>query len=487
MAVEGEQLRSLRNGSGTIPANVPLGSLVMAVFADNYWPAQTPDGEPFVVDLAVPSIAIPLAKGRRGLRSRLMADVFELTSRVPTDTAMAQMLNMAEGLCGQAADAQPRLRCARSRDGSVVLDLGRRDGCGIVLTERGWEQTSRPPGLFRRSALIRSLPDPVHGGSSRAISRLVNVHTPDELSVYMACRLISLLPEGTRPVELITGQAGSAKTGTTRITVHWTGGEMASVPKEPRDWAAVALNAHTLGHDNVSRISAERSDLLCKAASGDTWTARELYSDGTVYLVKFLPLSIIINAIDIGGSMRGDLVRRNVTHSLIKPSSYMPEADIERIWQEGHGDALGWLLDMLVAVLQVRDQIMVPDGDTMPEFSRVLLSVDRLWGTRGYSAWKRQQEQSYTEILEDDQVAIAITGCIKEPFIGSAQELLSRMYGVLQDTRWDVWTPRRLAGAVDRCRTALEAAGWVVERPYDNHAKSKKIVLYPPSTMNGHG
>ena len=474
---------AVEQSKGKMP---PQAKLLGAILMDNYLMGRTPAGEPFAVQAwDAPSVAIPL-RGTGGLRQRLAADLATAAAGQfgASNEALSAVLNMAEGAATQTSRvAAGALRVARSKDGVIVLDLGRADGLAAWVNAGGWGLTTRPPVLFRRSGATPELPLPVRGGSLLPMSGLVNIRGADEMTLYVACRLISVIPEGTRPVELILGQPGAIKTGTTRITVGWLGGGMAQMPRDPRDWAAMAGNAHTLGHDNVSGMSADRQDLLCKAASGHDYLARLLYSNADLFGIKFQPLTVVINGIEVG-MLRADLIRRAVCHYLLRPERYLGDGEVERMWKQAHPAALGWLLDLLPAVLARMERVPRPAGDSLSDFAHVLAALDSLWETHALELWRDGQREMYEDQAEADPVAIAIRRAIAGPWEGTPKDLLTvleRQALLTAPPPGQPWTPYRLSARVDRVQAALEAVGWKIERARDPHTKSRWIRIWPSS------
>jgi hypothetical protein len=464
----------------------PQQELILAIFKDNYNTGRTPDGEPFATGIYdAPTVAIPL-RGRSGLRQRLAADMYELLERQPSSEALSTALLTIEGLCSQPPARRAALRVARAGDGNIILDLGRRDGQVAVIWPGGWELCPSAPVLFRRSAATLELPLPVRGGLTAEVGEIIKMRSRDEFALYSGCRVMSVLPEGTRPVEVMTGQPGSGKTTRTRITTRWLGGDMAAMPKDHRDWVAMAANAHVLGHDNVSSLSADRQDLLCKAASGDAHLARVLYTDADLFRMVFQPVSVIINGVEVG-MLRSDFIRRSVSHYLLKLGRYWTDAEVAAAWERGHPAALGWLLDLTAAVLARMTLIPRPDGDSLADFAWVLAALDSLWGTRALDLWRDGQAELYAELAEGDPVAIAVRKTVLSPWGGTAGELLELMgeRSALPTGMARPWTPRSLASALERAQAALEAAGWVVGKEKDPHTKRSRFGLWPPGTWPG--
>ena len=301
-------------------------------------------------------------------------------------------------------------------------------------------------------------------------------------------RCITWLPpdvadaRGTRAVEIITGQPGSVKTSTTKITVWWTGGLMVPWPRDPRDWAAFALALPVLGHDNVSTLPAGRQDQICAAATGDSHLARALYTDADLFAADFQPVTTVINGVELS-AFRTDLIRRVVPHHLIKPDGYIGEADASARWQAAHPAALGFLCDTLCQVLAVRDRVPRPAAPSLQDFAWLLATLDAMWNTHALELWLGGQQGLYRDLVESDTLALAVMETITGAFEGTAADLLRRLQGAgpLPPAGPGArWTPRLVSSRLDRCQAALEACGWKVERPADLHTKNRRIGLWPP-------
>jgi hypothetical protein len=477
MAVRGdawERLRARSNGN-----QPPAQHLLLAILRDNYYLTADESGDPFAVALDTPSVVVPI-KGLRGsLRQRLSADMWDLTDGRATASseALSTVMGVVEGLASGQPRANPALRVALTGRGQIALDLGRPDGAMVLLSPTGWQLANRG-ALFRRGAAISPLPDPVRGGRPPS---LVNIRGRNELALYTACRVASIFPWGTKAVEMMTGQPGSAKTATARITVRWLGGYMTPMSRDPRDWMATAKGAHCLGHDNVSGMSAARQDLLNVAASGGEYLARALYSDADLYAMRFTPMSIVITGVELG-MLRTDFIRRSVVHELVKPDAYLTDSEVTSRWEREHPSALGWLLDVTCNVMDMMTRVERPRGDSLADFSWVLAAIDAMWGTDALGLWRFDQEAMYAELAQGDPVALSVTKVITGPFEGTAGELLDKLKDAnsLPSGGNGPWTPRKLSGALVRAQSAFEAGGWKVIRMRDPHTKNYRYTILPP-------
>jgi hypothetical protein len=468
------------------PKGPSVSDTLVRLLCSRYWPHRTSGDEPFVVRFDTPSVLIRL-RGNSGLRQRLAADYFRATGKAATSNALADALGVAEGMSYGKKPVTPSLRIARHGD-ELFLDLGRPDGAAVLISAHGWRVVSRPPVLFARTALTGELPVPQPGsGDLDAVRGIFNITEPARWALFIACRIASLFPAITHPIEALTGPAGSGKTTITRLMGNWVdpAPAMMPVPRDGRTWAAMAASRYVLPIDNVSWIVAWWSDLLCKAASGDGWVDRALYQDLDVVVAAFQSV-VILNGIGFG-SLRGDLADRMVGHELVRPARYVSDDQMERIWQAGRAQALAWLLDRACEVMADLGHVPAGGSSRLVQFEQIVRCVDARWGTRAMDRWAESRRDILEDVIEGDPVAVAIRAAISSPWTGTSGDLLDllEIAGLGSQNHGKPWTPRGLSEAVDRARTALEHEGWQLQRYRTGHQGSRVWTVVPPAAQNG--
>jgi hypothetical protein len=453
----------------------------MGILRRDYYVSVTTDGRMFAVRHDTPSVMIPM-RGSFGMRQRLAAEMYLQTGRAANSEALTTVLNLAEGAAMGRRRVTPHLRIAR-HNGSVFLDLGRQDGKAVELRPGSWRVVERPPVLFTRTALTAELPLPADEGSMEQARDLVNIAGIDDWALYVACRIASLFPGITHPIEVISGPPGSVKTGVTRITSNWIDAApaMQPVPRDERTWAAMAGGRYVMAMDNVSGVSRWWSDALCKAASGDGWVDRALYTDGDLYVTAFRSV-IVLNGITLG-ALQGDLADRIATHRLSRLTAWRSDDEVAASWALAHPAALTWLLDRTVEIfadMQNMTQMTAPDRLT--RFSQIVSLVDRRWRVNAMQAWRSGRFNVLEDIAEGDSVAVAMTAAMRGTWQGTASELLRQlvMHGGLQDEGSHRWTPRLLSDRLERTVQALNALGWQIDRYRAGHDRKRVIRITPP-------
>jgi hypothetical protein len=462
--------------------------VLLRIFMDGYFPSVTKAGEAFCVRYGTPAVMIRMSE----MPVKLAGDYYHLTGRAASRDAVAGTVAVAQAMAAGKRPAQPHLRIA-PHGGAIYLDPGWRSGSAVELRPGGWRVVGRPPVLFARTRLSLDLPEPVPGtGSIDGCRELFNIPGKDAWALFVACRVASLMPGITHPVELVTGAPGSTKTTVTRLMSNWVdpSSVMIPVPRDGRTWAAVAASRYVLPVDNVSSIPVWWSDLLCKAASGDGWLDRALYTDLDVTVGKFQSV-VILNGIGLG-TVRADLADRVAWHKLSKPQWYASDDDVDRQWERSWPAALAWLLDRACEAMADLELAGPAAGvSRLAKFEQVVTGIDARWGTRALEYWRAGRHEVLEDVAEGDEVAVAITGAVKAPWTGTSAELMALLetYGGLRGPNrgMGTWTPRGISDRVDRSRSAIEALGWQVCRSREGHSGRRLWSLVPPGSVNGHG
>ena len=472
-------------------AKAPVAEMLMAILTDNYTITRVPDGGVAVTCNWSPSVMIPL-KGKKGggLRSRLGADIFALTGRSANSEALASVLNMIEG-SGQDRPRQAAFTRTGKADGSMLLDLGRDDGLTVWIQPGRWGVWNRVPVLWRRGAMTSELPVPFAPatGSPRGGRHLFNFTSPGQWVTAVACQVAGLLyPTSTHPVEIYTADSsGALKTATLNNMKRWADpGPNVTVPKDGKDWAVTASNCHRVAIDNVSAIPNWWSDMLCKAASGDSWASRALHTDDEVSAWNFSAVPML-DGIGLV-VLRDDLADRAVRHHFRRPEWFLTDEEAESTWYREHPSMLGWLLDTCasVSLLHASGRVSKPRGGRMAQFEWTLAALDALWGSdgAGMSWYKASQAEAASDAVHGDVLALAITESFDKPWHGYPDELMKMIVGKLpmDDEQGKAWTVQKIGVRLPRAASAVTKLGWTMHRTDPDRNRRRSWVICPPKT-----
>lgn len=423
---------------------------------------QSHEGKPFAVRADGPNLAIGLADVR-DLRDPLAREFRNRYGAPPSTMALTEALAV---LRADAADC-PRepvyLRVAEHGDGTVI-DLGDPAGRAIHVTADGWQVLDRSPVLFKRTELTMAMPEPVRGGSRDELRRVLNVSDASWPALW-AYLVASFIPEIPHPILYLSGQQGAGKSTAARSMAGLIDPSSVPLRPAPRDaarWHFTAVGSWCGCLDNVSTLTAELQDCLCKAATGDGYVARELYTNNGLVVHAYRRV-VMLTSID-AGALRGDLVDRllPVELELIPDDQRRTEKEVLAEFEAIRSRVLGALLDDVAAVLRLRPTIQLNGLPRMADFAVILAALDRHIGGdfASLAYFLGQREHLAHDVLEADPVGPAVVEFMRRQsdWRGPLAKLLDSLPRSAEtSTDW----PRNARALAARLKRLMPALGQV--------------------------
>lgn len=371
--------------------------------------------------------------------------------------------------------------------GDLYVDLGNDAWDAVRIHGRGWEIVQSPPVRFRRPGGLMPLPTPVHGGSIERLRTYLNVDNDEDFRLLVTAMATSLFPTGPYVVTIFQGEQGSAKSTNTRVIRALVDPNKAAVrtrPRDSRDLMISATNAWMLAYDNLSGVSTELSDSICRLATGGGFATRELYSDAEEMIFE-AQRPVILNGID-DLATRSDLLDRSL---LLLLPRIPPEKrrDEQRFWAEFARDApllLGALLDVLVVARRDVDAVRLGVTPRMADFARRGAAAASAlgWTVEEFiRAYHENRNVGHVGAVEGSVVAQAIAQFVSKEgtWEGTATELLAELETdrAGKDRRAKGWpkSPRALADALRRAAPNLLALG--IEASFSRESNKERTRL----------
>ena len=279
------------------------------------------------------------------------------------------------------------------------------------------------------------------------------------------------MPEGPYPVLILTGEQGSAKSTLTRVLrrlIDPHEREMRSPPKDIRDFVTMVKHTFVLAFDNVSSLSGELSDTLCRLSTGHgAIGGRALYTDADEAGFKAVRPVILNGITDF--VMRPDLIDRALRVHLpaIEPEHRL---DDETFWTAFNGalpQILGALYDAVAAAHAGYESVVIPPEKTirLASFMKWAVAAEPAMSFQSGSlieALNSNWAQAADYILEYDTVATALVSYLSAnaPFHGTLQQLLAGLtpFRMMNDDTWPR-TPRGLSNVLKRLAPVLRKKG----------------------------
>jgi hypothetical protein len=377
-------------------------------------------------------------------------------------------------------------RIGADDDDDLYLDLHQPDWSYVRIAPAVWEVCQRPalsgspedaaaadmPVRFLYSRNASPLPTPKRGGSINMLRPFVvqregREDDENNFTLIVGWLIGALHPKGPYPGMGVGGPPGSGKTTLVRQlrrTVDPYRAMSRGAPKNERDLMISSARSHIQSSDNLSEITPELSDAMCRLSTGGGLATRTLYSDDeeTVFdncrPIIFAAINEVVT--------RPDLADRFISLILPARSKELRRTDaaVEEEFQAAWPLILGALLDAMVVGLRRLQSMQMPeDLPRMAGFAALVAACEPGLGWEEgtfLKAYHANIKSVANTVMESDPVAFAIVKWVTSfPGIGStwtgpaeqALSLINAAAGV-SATASKHW-PKTARGLVNRFRT----------------------------------
>jgi len=389
--------------------------------------------------------------------------------KAPGKQAVEDAINTMSGGAKHAGEERPFPTRLAEHDGKIYLDLCDEAWRAIEIDGDGYRVVDHPPVRFHRTGGMQSLPVPQAGGSIEALWRYVNLPDRPSRILFVSVLVQALRPTGPYPVMVLQGPQGSAKSVASRVFRRQVDPNKAaarSAPRKVQDLMIAANNSRVMVYDNLSHIPAEISDALCRVSTGGGFGTRLLYSDDEEVLID-VQRPIVLNGIEELAT-RGDLLDRAVILDLppIPEGQRQAEAALWKAFDHDLPQLLGVLLDGVAEGLRTVDHLKLGAMPRMADFALWACACAPAFGwdaAEFLAAYNSNHSAANSLALEASPVAAALLNWLREPWTGTATELLDRLTDAASEqvTRQKTWpkNPKALSDALRRLAPNLEHVG----------------------------
>jgi hypothetical protein len=335
----------------------------------------------------------------------------------------------------------------------IYIDLCNDDWSAVRITPAGWSIVESPPVRFERTTGMLPLPFPERGGKIEALRPLLNT-TDADFPLVIADLLAALYPSKNYPVLVLYAVQGAAKTYFLRklrslIDPHRVA--TCPLPSSGRDLFIAARNSHLQAFENVSKLSDQMSDHLCRLATGGGLRLRKLFKDSDeVFFHGARPICFegISNVIS-----RGDLQSRAIIFQLEALQGYITLRELDREFERQRPRILGALLDMMVRGLQMLPVTRFVSSSRLPDFEHWCVAC----GVANFEmAFTANREAAIQTMLSFDPVGKAVWALAekKKKWTGIMADLLE-----IIGPAAGIKAPKKLSDELRRLRPALQTVG----------------------------
>jgi hypothetical protein len=466
-------------------------STVLVEMADDVDLFHDPDGEAYARfpvgdgdDLHWEVSRVSAKPFRRWLKRRF----YESTQKTPSAQSLQDALGVIEAKAIYDGDARKVFIRLAEHEDRIYLDLGNDRWQAIEIDRLGWRVVDDPPVMFRRAKAMKSLPTPDPQGDIQKLRRFANV-TKEEWPLLLAWLVQAMRPRGPYPVLAVHGEHGSAKSTLCRFArkiVDPNTSPLRADYREPRDLLICANSGWIVALDNLSVIKDWLSDCFCRLSTGGGFSTRTLYENDeeTIFDAK---RPLILNCIEEVVN-RSDLLDRCVLLNLPRIDGdkvkRIPEATLEREFDDALPSILGGLLTAVSAAMRNQDQVQLPELPRMADFAIWATAAESALGLEkgkfmeAYTANRAAGNETAIEASPVGKVLIDFVQA-RGTWTGTATELLSELESRVSEKTRELksWprSARTLGGTVKRLAPNLREAG--VEVEFGRTGRSRTIKL----------
>lgn len=375
---------------------------------------------------------------RDGMNQGRAIEALSLSADGPTGQTLAAEMNalgyqakatpIVEGLRTLAGDASkiapkrlPSLPARSTRHkGGYLIDLANDAGEYVHVTADGWKilPPSEDLPVFRASAT--PLPRPERGGSMEDFREHLSFKPGDVnwmlIRPWMAT---ALMCDIERPFLYLSGESGAGKTarGVSILSLidpvlptdDGTEALDGAPPEDEKDLVARYAARYTITSDNLTKISQETSDRLCRVVTGYKFSVRKLYTDSEMIERSFMRTGVL-TGIDIPLGLAGDGLNRVVHVALEDLQSRREKSEVVAERDRNVGVWFGALLDDMVRVMREAPEVVLPRFERFATQAKAAL----IFGQDYYQARVDRLDEDHANRGQGDELMIRVACTIRD-------------------------------------------------------------------------
>jgi hypothetical protein len=453
----------------------------------------------------------------KGFRRWLLRQYYDKTKGAPNSEAMQAAIGVIEAKAHyDGPEQRVHIRIGGAENGTIYVDLCDEAWRAVEIDAIGWRIVDEPPLRFRRSPGMLPLPVPVRGGSIDDLRPFLNIGVsieqraklstcidPDTGFVLtVAWALAALNPNGPFPVLSFAGEQGTAKSTAAQVLrslVDPNAVPLRTPPRDDRDMFISANNAWMMVYDNLSSMSEDLADAMCRLATGGGFAPRALYTDADEVLFNATRPQILNHIEDI--VTRPDLADRCLFLTL-EPISDEDRLAEKKFWAdfaEVQPGILGALLDGVSEGLRRLPEIVLPVLPRMADFALWVTACERAFWPEGtfMAAYVGNLNDANALLVEASIIAPVLKTMVEQKdqtkdttrwswdqvrnvpqWSGTATQLLAALEEIADEKtkRSKGWpgNASALSGKLRRVATVLRKAQPRIDIEFDRKGKDRK-------------
>lgn len=378
-------------------------------------------------------------------------------------------------------------RVAKEGD-NFWYDMTDKKYSAIRISEEGWSVVNLPPILFLRYGHQEPQVVPQQGGDINKIFEYVNVA---KFKTLFLCWLVScFVPDIPHAMTIIHGEKGAAKSTTCELIKKLIDPSALDTLNLSNDDGSlkVSLQKHYyLPFDNVSEISKNISNILCRAVTGCAFQDRKLHTNGDDYIFKF-KRCVTINGIN-NVANRSDLLDRSILLELerISEDKRREQREVYQSFEADRPYILGAIFDILSKAMKIYPTIKLKKLPRMADFCHWGYAIGEAIGGYGDEFLKEyttNRSVQNEEAIESDIVSYLIYELMRDRTEAEARVSdwltkileIAPLYGIDQRHKDMPKCPNQLSKRIGEVKSNLNGMGITYE--FDRKRKDGTYLIF---------
>lgn len=411
-------------------------------------------------------------------------------------TILANNLNQVKNILAAEAkfSATPCVKLnnrVAEHEGSFWYDLASDSYSAVKISKDGWSVETSTPKLFYRFNHQSEQVIPKTGGNINNLFKYINLK---EYKTLFICWLVSCyVPDIPHPMPIIHGEKGAAKSTACVLLKKLIDPSAVEILGLNKDEKSLILNLkkhYYLPFDNVSSISNDMSDTLCRAITGAALQQRKLFTDSEDCIYTF-QRCLTINGIN-NVANRADLLDRSILIELDRVTAENRK-NIQEVYSDFEDDRpylLGAIFDILSKAMSIFPDVKLSKLPRMADFCRWGYAIAEAMDGQGDEFLKEydsNQAIQNVEAINADNCAYLIVEFMRNK--PDWNNRVSVLFKGLQEKAKDLGlnpnnksilpqAPNALSRRIKSAKSNLEAVGITFEFDVGTNASGTYIHLY---------
>lgn len=433
-------------------------------------------------------------------KTLLVRRFFKETKKAPSKDSINQAIGVLQAIAQyDGEEITVTKRCAE-KDNAIYYDLGDDNWTFIKITQDGWQIDESGQVLFTRRKNMKPQAMPERYEDISIIDRHYRFKTEEDRILHTVSLVTKFLKIGN-PITVYHGEKGASKTTTMRMDrsiVDPAVRDVISMPKSTTDLSLVLHNNYLPCIDNIDNISAEKSDILCTAATGGGFSRRKLFTDDEETIYEF-KVPVILNGINVVAT-RPDLLDRSLLLGLerIPEDERKEEREVWLDFEKDKPKMLGAIFHTASKALNIYPTTELKKLGRMADFTRWGYAVAEACGIGGekfLKAYLDNQHKANDEAVNSNPIATAIIRLMEttQCFEGTPSKLLETLNSIAEDEKIDItsrlWAkePNVLTRRLNELKSNFLMEGITFSTTNTSVGRKIEIRKSPKEFINGQG